>query len=90
MGRAGFPDGDFIVGLFNREDEEMSYGIKFLEELGIESGNAANIRDLWLHKDLGGYSKGYNVMLPPHSCRILRITPSDSTGRLGGMCCSNK
>lgn len=84
------PDGDFIVGLFNREDEEMSYGIKFLEELGIESGNAANIRDLWLHKDLGGYSKGYNVMLPPHSCRILRITPSDSTGRLGGMCCSNK
>lgn len=72
------PDGDFIVGLFNREDEAMTYGIDFVHELGIEGGTVKNVRDLWEHKDLGGMKCRYEATINPHSCKIIRITPEGS------------
>ena len=69
------PDGDYIVGLFNREDRADVYGIDFVSDLGMETGTAANVRDLWEHKDLGGMSGSYSVQLEPHSCVVLRIRP---------------
>ena len=69
------PDGDFVVGLFNREEETLTYGIDFCSELGIEAGEVENVRDLWAHEDLGPMSHRYEVSLPPHTCRIVRITP---------------
>lgn len=69
------PDGDYVVGLFNREDSPMEYGVDFFSELGIGSGRASNVRDLWEHRDLGAMSDSYSAVLPPHSCVVLRITP---------------
>ncbi len=67
-------NGDFIVGLFNREDETETRSINFLTDLGI-TGNAV-ARDLWEHEDLG-IMTSYSINLEPHSCVILKIVPAD-------------
>ena len=69
------PDGDYIVGLFNREEDTINTGIDFFKELGIKEGAVENIRDLWLHQDLGEMYEKYTTPLAPHSCKILRIRP---------------
>ena len=69
------PDGDYIVGLFNREEDTINTGIDFFKELGIKEGAVENIRDLWLHQDLGKMYEKYTTPLAPHSCKILRIRP---------------
>jgi len=69
------PDGDYIVGLFNREDEPLQYGIDFVTELGIATGRAENVRDLWTHTELGSMKNKYETTLEPHHCRIVRISP---------------
>ncbi|GEM_PF-148347 len=69
------PDGDWIIGLFNREDSPIRYSINFEKELGIEGGKVYNVRDLWEHKDLGNIAEKYATILEPHSCKVIRITP---------------
>jgi len=69
------PNGDWIVGLFNREDYVETRSIDFQKELKITGGKVNNIRDLWEHKDLGSMENQYAVELKPHSCQMLRITP---------------
>ncbi|MCI2083184.1 MAG: hypothetical protein LKK19_07200 [Bacteroidales bacterium] len=81
------PDGDYVVGLFNREDEAMKYGIDFFDDLGIDGGKVENVRDLWEHKDLGSMSGKYEAELAPHSCKILRIRP-DGKRRFQAECSS--
>jgi alpha-glucosidase len=67
------PSGSWIVGLFNRETTPQIRTIDLQKELGMKGGRAGNIRDLWLHNDLGTFSGIYSVTLRPHECRILRI-----------------
>ena len=69
------PDGDFVVGLFNREETPQDFGIDFFKELGIESGVAENVRDLWEHKDMGSMNGSFSTRLEPHSCVVIRIKP---------------
>ncbi len=69
------PDGDYVVGLFNREEDTITSGIDFFKELGIKEGAAENVRDLWQHQDLGEMCGKYTTSLAPHSCKILRIRP---------------
>ncbi len=69
------PDGDFIVGLFNREDDERVYSIDFFKDLGIRSGKARNVRDLWKHEDLGSMKGCFSASLEPHGCQVIRIHP---------------
>lgn len=83
------PDGSFVVGLFNREEQTAEYGIDFFGELGIESGKASNVRDLWEHSDLGSMQGEYRVSLAPHSCRIIRIFP-EGKKRFQAECASMK
>ncbi|MBO6536771.1 MAG: DUF5116 domain-containing protein [Balneolaceae bacterium] len=64
-------NGDWIVGLFNREDSPQERSINFAKELGI-SGNAS-VRDLWEHTDLGEMSS-YTESIPSHGVTVLRIT----------------
>lgn len=70
------PNGEWIVGLFNREEEASNMSINFLRDLGIKEGKVSNIRDLWTHSDLGAFEGAYKVNIPAHGCRILRITSS--------------
>lgn len=68
------PNGDWIVGLFNREDTPRLRKVDFARDLGIATGQVARIRDLWAHTDLDGAVGGFANTLAPHSCQILRLT----------------
>ncbi len=67
------PCGDWVVGLFNREESEKSMGIDFLCELGVDPKNIKRIRDLWQNRDMEIPSGSWSVELAPHECQILRI-----------------
>ena len=62
--------GDWVVGLFNRDDEAQEFSVN-LSELGIQG--EMNVRDLWLHKDEGKVNK-LEVSLEPHACKIVRLS----------------
>lgn len=65
-------NGQWIVGLFNRENTAQVRAIDFAAVLGI-SGPAA-VRDLWAHQDLGSLSS-FTTNLVPHGCAILKVVP---------------
>ena len=66
------PNGDWVVGLFNREETKQIRRIDFSRDLGI-TGTVEHVRDLWAHTDLGAMSGGYSVELAPHECRMIKI-----------------
>ena len=70
------PNGDWVVGLFNREKNNQIRSIDFLQELGLDNGNASQVRDLWKHEDLGSMQGGYSVELLPHESKVLLIKSS--------------
>jgi glucan 1,6-alpha-isomaltosidase len=70
------PDGDWIVGLFNRESTTQNRSIDLQNELGLPEGKTENIRDLWLHNDLGPHEGSYSLDLEAHECQILKISNS--------------
>lgn len=67
-------NGDWIVGLFNRESITRTRSINF-STLGIE-GNA-QIRDLWEHTNLPSASL-FSAVIPSHGCRIIKVVPVGS------------
>lgn len=71
-------NGDWIIGLFNRENIARTRSIDF-NSLGIE-GNA-QIRDLWEHNNLASASS-FSANIPAHGCRIIKVVPT--TGTLTG------
>src|SRR5690606_10465736 len=66
------PNGDWVIGLFNREENGQVRAIDFKRDLGLD-GNVKNIRDLWSHTDLGSLEGGYSVELAPHESKVIRI-----------------
>lgn len=67
------PDGDWVAGLFNREDSEQTLTVNFSKDLGFAPGTKAMVRDLWRQADLGEQEDLYRVSLQPHSCAVVRI-----------------
>lgn len=68
------PNGDWVIGLFNRESTSEVRRIDFEKELGLDGSNQYQIRDLWKHKELGKFKKEFSIKLNPRSCKIIRIT----------------
>src|SRR5690606_15970875 len=66
------PNGDWVVGLFNREENGQVRTIDFKRGLGLD-GKVKNVRDLWSHTDLGSLVGGYSVELAPHESKVIRI-----------------
>lgn len=62
--------GEYIVGLFNRSDNAISYSYE-TNDFGL-SGEYA-IRDLWSHTD-EGVSSSINAVVAPHGCKIIKLT----------------
>ena len=60
-----------VIGLFNRENEPRSRRLNFAA-LGL--AEAARVRDLWTHEDLGEM-ESFAAEIPPHGCRVLRLSP---------------
>lgn len=67
------PNGDWIVALFNREDESKFRTIELESTIGFTKGLA---RDLWEHKELGEMEH-INELIEPHGCRVYRIRKSE-------------
>ena len=63
-------DGSYVVGLFNRDDNAMSFNVDF-KTLGIDG--SWKVRDLWKHADEGTATK-LSVNLPAHACKIVKLT----------------
>lgn len=68
------PNGDWVIGLFNREDSYEVRRIDFQKELGLDGNSSYKGRDLWKHKEIGNIKKEYTIKLDPHSCKIIRIS----------------
>ncbi|MGM7723157.1 CBM35 domain-containing protein [Metabacillus sp. Hm71] len=66
------PDGTWVIGLFNRQNESKAFDFNFQKELGIEKGH---VRDVWSHQDLGIQSS-YSVTLEAHDSVVLKVVPA--------------
>jgi hypothetical protein len=67
-------NGDWVIGLFNREDNTRNRSLDF-SWLGFEG--PAEVRDLWSHSDLGTM-QSVSVDVPAHGCRIFKVVPQGS------------
>lgn len=63
-------NGDYIVGLFNRDDNSRAYSLN-LSTLGIEG--EWKMRDLWRHADEGSVTT-ISATVPAHGCKIVRLS----------------
>lgn len=63
-------NGDWVVGLFNRDDSARTYALP-LSDLGI-SGSWKQ-RDLWAHTDAPA-SASIDATVPAHGCKIVRLS----------------
>ena len=63
-------NGDYVVGLFNREDEPKAFKVA-LSDLGING--PMKVRDLWKHADEGTASS-IEATIEPHGCKIMRLS----------------
>jgi hypothetical protein len=61
-------DGSKAVGFFNRSNEPVRIDAPW-KRVGFD---APQVRDLWLHKDLGRSEK-LAAEIPPHGCVLLRV-----------------
>ena len=67
-------DGSRAVILFNRGANESRVSVNW-EEIGYPAGVSAKVRDLWGHKDLGGFRGSYGAEVGSHAVVMVRITP---------------
>ncbi len=67
-------NGDWILGLFNRNAEITKRTIAF-STLGLTE--EMKVRDVWQHGDLGKM-KSLTLDLPPHGCMIVKLTNAAS------------
>ena len=67
-------DGDYIIGFFNKEDNEYDRTLDF-SEIGIEG--KVKVRDLWKHQDEREAETSLSYKIPGHSCKIVRLTKSE-------------
>jgi hypothetical protein len=63
-------DGDWIVGLFNREDTNATRSVNFATQLGMTNGY---VRDLWQHSNLGIMSS-FSSNVTAHGCVVLKVS----------------
>jgi hypothetical protein len=63
-------NGDWVVGLFNRDPDAKSMSVDFANDLGL--AGKAKTRDLWAHKDLGKLA-AFKVKLKAHDCAVIRL-----------------
>lgn len=69
-------NGDWIVGLFNREGSAQVRSINFAD-LGITG--TAHVRDLWKHTNLGAM-ESFASSVPPHGVVVLQISSAPVVG----------
>ena len=65
--------GALAVALLNRG--EAAVEIKALwKDLGLKPGETREIRDLWLHKDLGSFTDSFSTKVEPHATVLVKVS----------------
>jgi alpha-galactosidase len=59
------------VLLLNLDSSPSNVSVRW-SDLGLKPG--AEVRDLWLHKNLGTFAEEYSAQLPPHGSKLLRVS----------------
>ncbi len=67
-------DGSRAVILLNRGSQDATIAVAW-PEIGYTSPMTAQVRDLWLHRDMGRIQGGYKATVKPHGVAMIRITP---------------
>jgi len=70
--RAANADGSITVALFNVGDQPDTVAVSW-RELGLS--RAAQVRDVWSHRDLGTFDGAYQVALASHASQLVRVFP---------------
>ena len=63
-------DGSKAVAVFNRETRPMPVTLDFKQ---LSLPQAVQVRDLWLHKDLGAANRNLSVQVPGHGSVLLKL-----------------
>lgn len=63
-------NGDYIIGLFNRDDNVRTMSVDF-STLGIDG--EWNVRDLWKHAN-EGRATSVSATIPAHGCKIVKLS----------------
>ena len=66
--------GAFAAILLNRGDEWATFEAQF-SDIGIKSSKA-QVRDLWLHKDLGVFENSIMGKVESHGVKMYKLTPA--------------
>jgi alpha-galactosidase len=67
-------DGSRAVVLFNRAEANANVSFRW-EEVGYPAHLSANVRDLWMKKDLGKLAGEFSAAVPAHGVVMVRVTP---------------
>ena len=67
-------DGGRAVVLFNRGPKSQEISVSWTE-IGYPQHVAAQVRDLWAHKDLGKLTGKFSAEVPSHGVVMVKITP---------------
>ena len=65
-------EGGKVVALFNLSGKTRTLTASFDS---LEIPGRVEVRDLWDHRDLGPKEGRVEVTLPPHACRLFRLSP---------------
>ncbi len=67
-------DGSRAAVLLNRGASEQKITLRW-NDLGYPSHLAANLRDLWSHKDLGSFKEQFSTSVPSHGVVMVKVQP---------------
>lgn len=66
-------DGTYAIAVINLSDNEMESYLNFWDlGLPFNSGYSLQLRDLWLHEDIGVFKEGIMAKLAPHSTVVYK------------------
>ena len=66
-------DGSLCVVVLQKTKSKQTVEFTW-EEIGLSANQAADVRDLWAHKNLGKFTKRLSIAVNAHSCAMLKIS----------------
>ena len=67
-------DGGRAVVLFNRGPKSQDISVSWTE-IGYPQQTAAQVRDLWAHRDLGKLTGKFSAEVPSHGVVMVKVKP---------------
>jgi alpha-galactosidase len=65
-------DGTLALGILNRDNKETETSFQ-LKDIGLKGKQM--VRDLWMHQEMGFFTKAISLKVPGHGVRLLKFIP---------------